>query len=161
MKKRIIICTIGIIMLCLCYILLSTCDPIFDIRACIPGIWNPFNGERPTDYVPSKWVSKDPYIWFEVLPSEDDATLPQKPLRGQIVLGDTIIEITAGFISGRSMYIDKANTSNGCIFEGICKFGPEKLIVRITKKTDLFFSSLDGEFAPENDIIIFERTDIE
>jgi len=143
MKQHIFIRTIGLIILCLCYILLSF----------IFGNWVPYKGIRPIDCVPSKWVSKDPYIWFEVLPYEDNAERPQELLRGQIVLEDHTIEIEVLFYGGGGrIRVSEANRSDPTFFKGKCKFSPEKLVVRITKK---------GEFAPENDIIIFERTDIE
>jgi len=46
-------------------------------------MWDPHQGERPTDYAPSKWTSEAPSIWFEVLAPNDDNSRA-KSLNGEI-----------------------------------------------------------------------------
>lgn len=132
------------VLICL---LLSSCNG-FDFRDYIPGMWDPHQGERPTDYAPSKWTSETPNIWFKVLTSADDNS--QESLNGGIVLDDKTIKITVSFDGGKSVFIYNADSEGGLLLKGTCRFNPEKLIVTVDKETDAI---LNGQY----DTITFVR----
>lgn len=150
MKRHTTVCVIGMVLMCL---LLSACNG-FDFRDYIPGMWDPHQGERPTDYVLSKWSSETVNIWFEVLTADDDNSKTQKSLNGEIILDDKTIKIKVSFDGGRSIFIYKADSEGGLLFKGTCKFDPEKLIVTIDKGTDTLFN---GQY----DTIIFVKNPME
>lgn len=132
-------CVIGLVLMCL---LLSACNG-FDFRDYIPGMWDPHQGERPTDYAPSKWTSKIPEIWFEVLASDDNTSNAQQSLNGEIILDDKTIKIVVCFDGGRSVFIYKADAEGGLLLNGTCKFNPGELIITVDKETDTLFN---GEY---------------
>lgn len=113
-------------------------------------MWDPHQGERPTDYAPSKWSSEAPNIWFEVLATDDDNSKTQKSLNGEIILDDKTIKITISFDGGKSVFIYNADSEGGLLLKGTCKFNSEKLIVTIDKKTNAI---LNGQY----DTITFVR----
>jgi len=137
---------IGIVLM---FLLLSVMNG-FDFRDYIPGMWDPHQGERPTDYAPSKWASFTPNIWFEVLASDDDNSKLQASLNGEIVLDDEILKIKLSFDGGKSVFIYNAGSEGGLLLKGTCKFNSEKLIVTIDKKSDVIFN---GQY----DTITFTR----
>jgi hypothetical protein len=110
-----------------------------DFRNYIPGAWDPHSGERPKDYAPSKWVSENPNIWFEVPAFEEGNSNTQTSLNGEIMLEDKTIKITVCFDGGRSVFIYNADSEGGLLLTGLCTFDPEKLIVEIDKKDDVIF----------------------
>lgn len=136
MKRHTAVCVIGIVLMCL---LLSACNG-FDFRDYIPGMWDPHQGKRPTDYAPSKWTSEAPNIWFEVLASDDDNSKIQKALYGEIILDDKTIKIIVSFDGGKSVFIYNVDSEGGLLLKGTCKFNSEKLIVTIDKETDVIFN---------------------
>jgi hypothetical protein len=110
-----------------------------DFRNYIPGTGDTHSGRRPTDYAPSKWISENPNIWFEVPTSEDDDSNTQAFLNGEIMLEDKTIRITVFFNRGRSIFIYNEDSQGEQVLYGLCTFDPEKLIVEIDKKDDAIF----------------------
>ena len=114
------------------------------------------NGEYPFDYPAAMWVSEEPDIWFEVTD-----TTGRSDAKGELTIGDEVYEIVMSFsysysvvvINGYdSVYSDKRNW----LFRGRCKFGAEKLIVKIDKD-EKFPDIFNGEV----DEITFIRIPIE
>ena len=60
-----------------------------DIRNYIPLKCDPYRDEKPTAFVPSKWVSDEPYIWFNVLADDD--------VEGQATVDGKVINIGVHF----------------------------------------------------------------
>lgn len=136
MKKYAAIYIIGIVMMCL---LLSSCSD-FDIKDHIPGMWDPYLDKRPPDYAPSKWVSEDPNIWFEVL-AYDDYSEQENSLHGEIILDNKIIEVLPYFNrhGSRMVTFYYGGAEGGALLQGSCRFSPEKLVITVDKKNDKVF----------------------
>lgn len=120
--------------------------------------------ERPFNYPPTKWISDTPDVSFRVSDenyNERVGDTSKYILDGNLNLDGESIELDVYFNPGSYAYFfDKNNSSHlgigddgkfdYLLFKGDCKFGPEKLVVTIDKKTDKAFG---GKFSK----ITFER----
>lgn len=113
---------------------------MFLFSGCIP-----YQGERPTDFGLSEWVSSDPYMWFKVSEITNDPTASEIIPKGQIVLQSKTIEFNVHFDGGSSAWFYTPNEEGTLLFIGACKFSPEKLIVKIDKSTDTIFNGKKDE----------------
>ena len=140
MRKHIIICSIGIFLVCL---LSSAC------------VYNAYRKVRPQAYGAAKWFSDDPDIWFEVTTPPNDSSDFDESLYGEMVLDDKIIKIAISFDPAKSMFIweVKGVDQYKQLLIGSCRFGSKKLRVRID--TD-HYDILNGKY----DEITFVRTEL-
>lgn len=131
MKRKFILIISGSIAACICVaVLFIGLFTDIDLRDYIPGSWDAHSGERPTDYLPSKWVSYDPDIWFEVMTQDDQ---DHRTGTGKMVLGDQIIDIEICFDMGVYMWIfDLGVEEDRRLAAGRCKFGADQFVVTIT-----------------------------
>ena len=125
--KRAIMCVVCIFVIC---VLLPGCYGR-DIRNYIPGMWNPYRNERPTAFVPSKWVSDEPYIWFNVLADDD--------VEGQATVDGKVINIVVHFDGGRGILVFDSD-KGGIILRGFCEFSSEGLVVEVDEESDLLYN---------------------
>lgn len=114
------------------------------------------NGEYPFDYPAAMWVSEEPDIWFEVTD-----TTGRRDAKGELTIGDEVYEICVLFGYSNDMtvlngYNADPTDNNNWLFCAKCKFGAEKLIVKI-KKDEKFPDIFNGEV----DEITFIRIPIE
>ncbi len=151
MKKRILkyICfCLGVALLWFTYIsikmpgLLHGYPEYYTWKDFFIGNWDPYGDIKPSSFVPSKWISENPNIWFEVL-SDDEIV-------GQTIYQGKNIDISVNFNRGRSMMIYSNEIEGGPDFMGFCKFGEEELKVRIQDKDE------DKIFQGKYDEIIFK-----
>jgi hypothetical protein len=118
-----------IIVACICLIALSFtgCDP--------------YAGKRPNNYTDTKWVSGDPDIYFEV--SDKYYKIVGFNTYGRININGDSIDAVVAFNMGRGVSFDdvasyhidesgEAGYSPIPLFGGECKFGKDKLVVKIT-----------------------------
>ncbi len=106
---------------------------------------NIYSGKYPYDYIPSKWISSSPDIWFSV--DENSGVFP----KGELKIENEVKNITVGF--GYSNYASFTYNEE-LLFSGFCTYYPDKLKVKIDKKKDFVFNGLYDE-------IIFVKEDIE
>jgi len=137
MRKIKRICTVILIAL---LILSST-----GCSGCAMGAVIAYQGQRPFDYPPAKWVSEDPDIWFVTRAPGDP--LPAGVTNswvqiGQLRINGETIDIVVGFDGGHGIDVDaRTQTStNNVLFLGSCKFSPDKLTVSIYKNYDNIFN---------------------
>ena len=114
----------------ICILLLSGCYGR-DIRNYLPLKCDPYRDEKPTAFVPSKWVSDEPYIWFNVTASNN--------ADGQATVNDKVINIRVEFSDSRSFFAFDSK-ENEMILEGACEFYDDKFIVEIDEKWDLLYN---------------------
>ena len=91
------------------------------------------SGKRPYDYPSTKWVSEDPEIWFGGRYDHNHG------FDGLLLVDGQSIEINVFFNKGSGVsftkrYEDELGT------RGLCKFSPDKLIVKIDKERDTYFN---------------------
>ena len=131
MKKAILICFI--VLLCLS---ITSCGVDFT------------EGKKPINYYSTTWISTDPDIWFAVQETRDWSCL------GEVNLDGVKTEIKVRFNPGTSVYFRPIDAEIGddYLFLGTCKFGKEKLVVKITNNSKGF---LDDSVKT----ITFERID--
>lgn len=94
-------------------------------------MWNPYRNERPTAFVPSKWVSDEPYIWFNVLADDD--------VEGQATVDGKVINIGVHFNGGRGILVFDSE-KGGIILRGYCEFGSDEFIVEVDEESDLLYN---------------------
>jgi len=140
MKKRLFIVMIFLTVLVFC-------------TGCIPS------GERPYYFPNTKWSSMSPDIWFDIEDGKRDDTYGYI-YTGEIAIGDRIEKIIVNFHHyTENVSFDEASSYDDdgdeiiTFFKGKCKFHPEKLVVKIDKKTDTIFN---GQY----DTITFIREDL-
>lgn len=107
-------------------------------------------GQRPTDYGPAIWKSEDPDIWFEVLEFDQDRDYQTI---GQLNINGNVYDFYAFFDYGSGVSFRDTEDYLHDYFIGFCKFGPEKLVVRVDPKYDKVFNGQVKE-------ITFIRTEI-
>jgi hypothetical protein len=104
------------------------------------------SGKRPYDYPPAKWMSKEPEMWFG-----SNYNFDGYGFDGCLILGSQSIDIQVFFNKGNGVsFIKKGKDEPGT--RGWCKFGPDKLVVRIDKERDAYFNgllddALQGDYA--------------
>ena len=103
---------------------------------------------RPIDYAPSKWVSEEPDMWFIVPEQDHSAYTYSEPAAGEITIEGQKIPFQIWFtpVDLVTFYNDE-----GDLFDGICKFSPEKMTVKIRKSEE------DKAFHGTVDKIVFVR----
>ena len=125
---------------------------LFAIVLCTGCI--PYQGERPFDYPPARWISQMPDLWFDVgdMSFYQDGT-KEILLEVQLTTENQIIDVTVSFdYTDRIFVVRKIDGAKPCFFEGHCKFSPEKLVVTVEKDSD---SLLNGQY----DTITFIRNE--
>jgi len=127
------------------FIGILTISIILNLSGCI---YKP--GQRPTDYGPAIWISEDPDIWFEVL--EYDQNRNYQTI-GQLTLNGNVYNFIAYFNYASGVRFTDAEDRSNEYFIGSCKFGPEKLIIKVNPKYDRIFNGQVKE-------ITFIRTEI-
>jgi len=125
---------------------------LFAIVLCTGCI--PYQGERPFDYPPARWISQTPDLWFDVGDKSvyQDAT-KELLLEGQLTTENQRMDVLVSFGAVDEIYIKrKIDGAKPCWFKGHCKFSPEKLVVTVEKDSD---SLLNGQY----DTITFIRNE--
>lgn len=123
MKKHIVFYLVSVNLIC---IFLSAC------------IMNAYEGIRLMDFPLSKWVSKEPDIWFQI---GENAEMGDR-YEGEMIINDEKVKISTYFDPGRgiSIYVkDPEDTYQ--ILQGICTYGSERLVVKIDREyrySDIF-----------------------
>lgn len=112
----------------------------------------PYQGKRPFDYPPARWISETPNLWFDVESTYEDATKITE-MYGQLISKDQAIDIIVTFGYTNEIIIRQKDDSTNNNLTGHCQFSPEKLIVIVETEND---SLLDGQY----DSIIFIRTSL-
>lgn len=115
---------------------LSSCT--FDIRNFIPGNWNPYKGDRPSDQVPSRWVAQEINCWFDVISVTIDGEV-ETAIQGEIEYNSVIVPITVRFDPGRNIFVYDASGEKGLLFRGPCTFGEDQFVVDVNKESDSLF----------------------
>lgn len=131
---------------------------VISFCGCIPFEWIPnfgyipYQGERPEDYPPAKWISETPDLWFDVESPYEDATKAVE-MEGQLMMEGQCVEVIVCFGYRDDIYIRrKEEKDEPCALKGHCEFSPEKVIVTVEKETD---SLLNGQY----ETIIFVRNE--
>jgi len=128
---------------------------------------DPNTGRRPMDFPNTRWVSKNPDMFFEVPPTQDEAY--RGPLHGGIIKDGETFELmiafmwpgalvsfndSSGFDLETRSLLPGINEINVRLFTGICTFGRNRLVVEIDNN--------DKGFLDDSVIrIVFRREDIE
>lgn len=136
MRKHIIY-SIVIFLMCL---FLTSCVDIDNLSI---GCKQDYYGNvKPQAYGPAKWVSDEPNMWFEVTTPPDDNSPFDVPLHGEMVLDDKIVKIAVFFNPANSIdiAIEKGKDQYEGSLLGLCKFGSEKLRVKVYKDRDELFN---------------------
>jgi hypothetical protein len=132
---------------------------------------DPFTGQRPYNYPNTRWVSEDPDMFFVVGEEQftnqwgsfADVTHAQITKDGEVielicsfaVSGALVLFYdVSGFDSETGKLIHAGSTSDITLFTGLCKFGPDKLVVTIRNNDKGFLDDSITE-------IVFVREDIE
>lgn len=132
---------------------------VLSILICCTGciLKNPYHGKRPSDYPNTKWVSKNPDIYFTVAKE----TIPNEPdMLGEIKVNNEVIPVQISFNTNNSIsvlyYYEDDDHEYTEVFVGKCKFEKKKCIV-----TDLFITdSAKKYFSDDISKIIFEREEL-
>lgn len=99
-------------------------------------------GKRPTNFLGTIWVSKDPDIWFEVIGEQNGS----RELKGYINKNGVLHDINLGINGGGMIIIGPPESG----LTGQCEFYTHKLVIEVDKESDTLFN---GAY----DTIVFER----
>ena len=91
-------------------------------------VWDRNNGKRPIDQPGTRWVSSDPYIWFEVTDPND------RTCYGEIELDGENIKIEVFFAYDRRMWVKTSKAAGTMVFGGECEFSDNILVVLLSKE---------------------------
>lgn len=103
----------------------------------LSGCWNLYAGQRPVDLGPAIWRSEDPDIWFEVF-DEDPEDGYVDPV-GQLVYKGMEYSFWVMFDNANGIVMQRLD-SGDTLLMGDCKFGSDRLIVKILPKGDFIFN---------------------
>ena len=98
---------------------------ITTISACV---WDRNAGKRPIDQPGTKWVSSEPFIWFETHDPED------RLCSGEIELDGELISIVIFFYYDTRISVKTSPAANTTVFYGECEFGEDTLSVVLSKE---------------------------
>lgn len=144
-KKYAAFCIIAVVEVCL--LLLGW---KLDIIKYLPGMTDPYYGERPYDYGNAKWVCDSYNVWFEIDVSNEDI----RRQKGEIEIDGVVYPCIILFAMQTDIvdiYIDypleallfNAAEMNNGIIAGECDFSPETLVIHVDREKDTL---LNGKY---------------
>ena len=101
---------------------------VFCCAVAIPScVWDRYVGKRPIDQPGTKWVSTEPYIWFEVADPAD------RYCYGEIEMDGELVKMEIFFAYDKRAWCNTSKKAKTMIFGGECEFGKDKLTVFLSK----------------------------
>lgn len=123
------------------FIVLANIFLLLVLTSCVLKQSIPYQGERPSDYPRSKWISESPVIWFEVL---ENSGYEKPELVGCAEIYGESIEIKVMFDATECIYISEVNNQQYGVndikhLQGECEFTSMNCIVTVDKDSDTLF----------------------
>ncbi|MDD6236229.1 MAG: hypothetical protein PUB00_02495 [Clostridiales bacterium] len=118
-----------------------------------------YDGQRPNDYPNTRWVSKEPDIYFEV------SDVPGQLCYGKLVKDGKTIDIKVDFSLDTDVYVMindgvGTRTDENFLFKGYCKFSETKLVITIEGNPENYGNYYFGEDVKKITFIREELPDV-
>lgn len=109
--------------------------------------YDPYEGKRPFDYGDAIWVCESPSVCFEVKTSSPNYHKPE----GLVSVNDKEVYYTMEFDPVCNTVFLEIDFNHKLM--GECEFSPQKMVVKVDKKTDTLFN---GQY----DELVFVRQEV-